>query len=562
MLKISIVSIIVFLVFNIEGKTQGLNDLVISEIMADPTPSNGLPEFEYLEIYNRSSNSIRLKNWKLVIGTRYSTLPDSVILPNTYLILCAKANISHFTPFGQVGALSSLILPNEGASVSILSSQNKLIYHFEYKATFWPSSKRNGGFALEMIDFKNPCGDKRNWSVSLDKSGGTPGSKNSVEGSNPDFQPPSVINLEMVSNASIIIQFDEKIDSISAVNLANVNIAGRKVTKVSLLVPELTKLFLQLDLDLIPNETYALRFTSISDCQSNLKRNIQMDFGLPVQADSGSVVLNEILFNPKEGGVDFIELFNRSNHYLSLSNWSIGNLKNGGYSNLKMVTHSNVILNPNSYIFLSTDGYIVQNQYPSDKSRFFVDIPAMPSFPNEEGSVVILNKEGHLLDQLQYSEKMHHPFIHDVKGVSLERRSAEMVTDAPQNWQSGSGISGYASPGLKNSQSTNIDNEDTISLEVTGISPNGDGIDDVLNIYLSFSKAGNTADMDVYAINGRHIKSLSKNLVIGTSDNLKWDGTDSKGEIVTNGYYLIVSKIWNADGYLEIFKNKVVVAHH
>ena len=40
-------------------------DIVISEILCDPTPSLGLPEYDYLEIYNRSDNPFYLNDWLL-----------------------------------------------------------------------------------------------------------------------------------------------------------------------------------------------------------------------------------------------------------------------------------------------------------------------------------------------------------------------------------------------------------------------------------------------------------------------------------------------------------------
>ncbi|NJK87672.1 MAG: lamin tail domain-containing protein [Bacteroidales bacterium] len=42
------------------------NDVVITEIMADPDQKNNLPEVEYVELYNRTDYTIYVENWKSV----------------------------------------------------------------------------------------------------------------------------------------------------------------------------------------------------------------------------------------------------------------------------------------------------------------------------------------------------------------------------------------------------------------------------------------------------------------------------------------------------------------
>src|SRR6187455_3506840 len=64
--------------------------IVISEIMADPSPSQGLPEVEYVELFNRTSTAISLANWLFSDATGSITLPEFVLQPRQYVVMTSK----------------------------------------------------------------------------------------------------------------------------------------------------------------------------------------------------------------------------------------------------------------------------------------------------------------------------------------------------------------------------------------------------------------------------------------------------------------------------------------
>ena len=59
--------------------------VVITEIMADPTPLVGLPDFEYVEMYNVSNDTIECSDLQLIVGTKSYSLPKGDLYPQEFL---------------------------------------------------------------------------------------------------------------------------------------------------------------------------------------------------------------------------------------------------------------------------------------------------------------------------------------------------------------------------------------------------------------------------------------------------------------------------------------------
>ncbi len=101
-------------------KGCAMGDVVISEIMADPSPPVKLPAREYLEITNRTTDSISLERWMLIATNDTSFLPKAWIRPGEYIILCASSGKTDLSLYGRVICPPSFPTLNDGGEVIAL----------------------------------------------------------------------------------------------------------------------------------------------------------------------------------------------------------------------------------------------------------------------------------------------------------------------------------------------------------------------------------------------------------------------------------------------------------
>ena len=519
-------------------------EILITEFMADPTPVNGLPDAEYIELFNNSDDIFELSNYSIRIGPSQRSLPDSLIFPGEYVLVVDKDNKEAFSSLAGVIAINDLpALTNNGTTIAMINSLDETLHSLSYTTDWYGDpTKSSGGWALEMINPSHICSEKDNWKASNDIEGGTPGRQNSLWMISPDLEGPELVSLFVKDDHSIEIRFNERLDSFFMVN----EMIFPFEPAVDIAKPEMINSFTISLLLLNPlqeNTTYRLLPFDAIDCLGNMKLTDTMVFGLVVSPGKGDILINEILFNPASGGSRYIELINASEKFFDLSNLRIGRLS----ENELYPTGINEIFGPGSIVAFTPDREDVLGRYhvPFPSKLYQM---SLPSWDDEEDEVAILS-DGTLIDSFTYSADWHHPVLSDQNGVSLERISTGSETSDRGTWHSASSLNGYGTPTGFNSQAIALIAPNTpFSITNKQFSPNDDGFKDFL--YLQFEpEAGNdVGSIWVYDLEGREIQQILSNEILGATTLVQWNGRNSEGQLADMGIYLIYVELWDANG--------------
>lgn len=543
-------------------------DILIDELMADPTPQVGLPNNEWLELRNVSAVTINLLGWRIGDATGQSgTMPSYNLLPDSFVIVCTASAVAAMSAYGPTISVTSFpSLDNTGDVIYLRSPQNRIIHAVSYTDAWYQNElKKDGGWTLEMIDTKNPCSGFTNWKASTDIKGGTPGKKNSVDALNKDVTAPQLLKAFATDSLNVVLTFDEPLDSLKAATAANYNISdgiGMPQSAITI-APTFDKVSLRLNTPLARNKVYTVTVSAVSDCVNNAIGNKNTArVGLSEVADSLNIVINEILFNPKPNGTDYVEIYNRSNKIIDLKQTYIANRSSAGViSNIKQLSVDSYLFFPQDFMVITEDPDIVKRDFITKNMDAFVKVASMPSYNDDEGDVILLNVQGNITDELKYDEKWHFKLIDNREGVALERIDYNAKTQNPDNWHSAATSVGYGTPTYKNSQyriDLQVQGEITVSPEI--ISPDNDGVDDFATIDYSFPSPGYVANITIFDAAGRITRYLQRNALCGIKGNFRWDGLGDKNQRLPTGIYIIYTEVFNLDGRKKQFKHTIVLA--
>jgi hypothetical protein len=546
------------------GKMPGYHQLLITEILADESPKVSLPEVEFIEIYNPTDQVLSLAGVTFTDDNAAVKLTEKLIHPKQYLLLCASAGVEKLATYGNTMSVSGFSLNNSGEQLVLRNNLGQVIHAVKYSPDWYQSKeKAEGGWSLEMVDLSYACVESGNWLASENPAGGTPGKANSVLANKPDLKAPELLKVSVENPFTVTLLFNEKLDSVTASISTPYTLIGHPIRVATCLSPLFTQVRLTLTEPLLPKKLYTVTSSQLQDCSGNISgKLISPQFALSEQADSADIIINEILFNSKTGGVDFVEIYNRSDKYINLKNWQLANTSNDSIANLKIITAEDEILAPASYKVITSNISILQEHYPKTRVEHVSFMQSMPSFPDEAGSVILLTNLQKISDRFNYNEKMHFSLIDDVAGVSLERISPNAPTDNAANWHSAASTAGYATPGYRNSQVLEaLHSKKAFSIYPQVFTPDDDGQQDFTTFSYLFNQPGTMASLFIYDAQGREVRVLANNVLLSTEGFLSWDGTNERGEKVNVGRYIVYLTVFDMQGKKQTFKETVVVGN-
>jgi len=559
--------LLVLILFPVLLQAQTRYDIVIDEIMADPTPQVSLPSNEWIELKNVSASPINLQNWRIGDASGQSgPMPVYILQPDSFVIVCTGSAVTTMQVYGSVISVTSFpSLDNDGDQLFLKSNTGEIIHAVAYSSSWYQNAvKSDGGWTLEMIDSKSPCAGKNNWKASIDPRGGSPGIKNSIDALNADQTGPSLEKAYAIDSVTIVAVFDEPVDSLKGATVANYSLDGGLTIQSAV---TLSPLFDKVQLKLLPpmqaNTVYNLTVNNVTDCKNNVIGSVnKTKIGLPVDPAPLEMIINEILFNPKSGGNDYVEFYNRSNKIFDANKMYIANRNSSGaISSPELLAATPFYIFPGDYIVVTEDADNLALNYLVQNPAAVMEISSLPTFADDEGDVILLNFQGSLVDEVKYKDDWQFALIDNPEGVALERIDPSDDSQDADNWHSAASTAGYGTPGYKNSQYKLVQPINAM-VEITPkvFSPDNDGRDDIATIQYKITEPGYIANISIFDGNGRPVRYLIRNGIMGLAGYWNWDGMDDKGLRLPVGTYIIFTEIFNLQGKKEKFKNAVVLA--
>ncbi len=534
-------------------------DLVFSEFMPDPSPSAGLPESEYIELFNRSQTPVNLAGWKVIVNDKISDLEAYDLQPENYVLLIPQNKEDIWEEIPNKILLSHWqALTNEGCSFVLVSGKGNVIDALQYSFEQWNdgSFKQDGGWSFERVDMNNMSGSTENWLYSVDPDGGTPGTANSVKHDLPDRTAPEITMISYEDPKRIKIYFPEPMDILNKDLTNNFKIKGNSVT-VNRVIPDtvfMDNCSVEFNEEMTTNRVHEFSGITLSDLEGNkLYLNTNRFFGKPdtISASGKDILINEILFNPRPSGYDFVELINNSQKIFSIHDLRLAESdEQDKITKLFELSGKNILIFPGDLTVFTRSEDNIDTEYFCPVPEHLYQTESFPSMPDKKGTVTLTTYNGKIIDRLHYDASMHFPLLNDKSGISLERISPDMETDDPDNWSSASADYGYATPTGTNSQFKEVKDTELngFSIEEESFTPDGDGYSDRLMIDYSFDQSETVANVTVYNSKGIPVKQLANNRLLGTKGFITWDGTNDEGKFVPPGIYLILATTYNLSG--------------
>jgi hypothetical protein len=309
-----------------------------------------------------------------------------------------------------------------------------------------------------------------------------------------------------------------------------------------------------------------ITFTQSTNDSTNWASSIEDDFATPGFSNSinnlpyygyGSIIINEIMYEPKISNTEFIEFYNNSSDSIQIGGMRLII----GTNTYHKILESSFKLSPKEFLVLVSDSSIFSNYSRIKENQSIVISKTKFSLSNNGNQLVIKDLKGRTLDSVYYNPTWHNKNIISTTNRSLERLNPGLSSNNPSNWSSSVHIEG-ASPAYQNSiYSENSVYEAKVTVKPNPFSPDNDGFEDFAIINFDLSNPFSQVRIKVFDSRGRLVRTISENNLAASRNSVIFNGLDDNGNPLRIGIYiLLIESVSANNGALDVVKIPIVIA--
>jgi hypothetical protein len=417
-------------------------DIILTELLPDPEPILGLPNAEFVELYNHTRFPVQLSDFSLNDPSSQGNIAPMVLEPYQFIILCAAKDTSLFKPFGKTIGLTPWPSLNNSSDTIILKYKQEIWHQIDYQLGYYQSKEKElGGYSLSLINPNHLCYGDANWIGSASAIGGTPGKTNDVWVANKDTSSAQLTAINFLNAQEIELLFNKEIMfqeawknslQIQGLALSNIWVNANNPNIIHLLFSE----------PLIHQKTYQFELYPLIDClQNSGKQQVQFSYLKTIAPKQNELLITEIYYDETRKGnfpqFEFIELYNPTQHPINLQNMQFADVTSLGI-------FPNYILAAKSYLIVCHQNHT--NAFSAHgKTLGLANWPSL----NTSDVLSIRDSNGFLLHQVAYADSWLKSSA-KVFSCSIEMIDLNNPCAGANNWLASTNTNG-ASLGASNS---------------------------------------------------------------------------------------------------------------
>ncbi len=417
-----------FISFHVYDASSVYNELIINEIMYAPV--GGAPE--WIELYNRSQDTLNLKKWKIYdLSSSAVITGDLIISPGEYVTITKDSAFFNTFPYeGRVVVLPLPVFNNDADLVKLSDSLGITVDSVLYSSS-WGG---NAGYSLERRHKDSLSQNQQNWGSSISPFRSTAGKINSITRKNYDLRIQSFnSDSYSLSNQPIILQ--TKIFNAGYLQSTNAILTLYNDVNADSIAIQSELLIQHPIASLASNDSITLtdyfspadtgiyyliaRILFAGDQDSTNNTAYLRVKVISPTAERGELVINEIMCSPAGDEPEWLEIYNPGSRTIQLKNFRIADARD-----TIIVTRNEIAISSGEYVVISDDSTITE--YYGTIPRLF--IAPLPSLNNSGDKIILMDSMNIVIDSLEYTS------FTLISGKSLEKVNSQLSSTDTLNW--------------------------------------------------------------------------------------------------------------------------------